>query len=108
MAAPNKTKVERVVTLLARGASVAAIVKSLNVSPQYVYNIRSRNNKQNKNAETVTNAAPQQGSLALEPILTTVSTPTPTLTERPQSIQGEYGKHEQITLWQRIKAVFRL
>jgi transposase len=108
-----KTKAERAVTMLLRGASTASIVKALNVSPQYVYNIRSRVNKQNKNRETVTNSEPQQLELNLEKLdeVTTqhqahIKAHLDALNNfnKTESIQGEYGKYQQMSTWQRIKA----
>jgi len=74
--------------MIERGATTAAIIKSLNVSPQYVYNIRSRLRKKTPPKEAVT--------------ITTSPAPVPT--PRDESIQGEYSKYQQMTTWQRIKA----
>jgi transposase len=113
MVKPYKTKAERAVTMLLRGASTASIVKTLNVSPQYVYNIRSRINKQNKDRETVTNSEPQQLELKLEKLDEVVNQHQEHIKahiealnnrSKTQSIQGEYGKHQQMSTWQRIKA----
>ena len=107
MVKPYKTKAERAVTMLLRGASTASIVKTLNVSPQYVYNIRSRVNKQNKNRETVTNSEPQQLELELTPAQTQaigMLNAARELNEKHQTIQGEYSKHQEMSVWQRIKA----
>jgi len=110
MVKPYKTKAERAVTMLLRGASTASIVKTLNVSPQYVYNIRSRINKQNKDRETVTNSEPQQLELELTPAQTQhqahIKAHLDALNNhnKAESIQGEYGKYQQMSVWKRIKA----
>jgi hypothetical protein len=88
MSRPSKTKLERAISMIERGATTAAIIKSLNVSPQYVYNIRSRLRKKTPPKEVVTITTP----------------PAPVPTPRDESIQGEYGKYQQMTTWQRVKA----
>jgi hypothetical protein len=68
MGKPRLTKIERATKMINQGASTATIVKSLTVSPQYVYNLRSRL----RNTGTVINKKPEQLTLDLEP-----TTPAP-------------------------------
>lgn len=100
MPRPSKTKLERAISMIERGATTAAIIKSLNVSPQYVYNIRSRLRKKAppQEAVTITHPTPEQVQTQA------VQKATDYLREQQQSIQGEYGKYQQMTTWQRIKA----
>lgn len=109
MTKQRKTKIERAIILIERGATTAAIVKALNVSPQYVYNVRSKMNKRNKEPVTIT-PAPTQLEIKLEqpetpaPIVQQEAKPGQPLQHYSNSIQGEYSKHQQMTLWQRFKA----
>jgi hypothetical protein len=105
MTKQRKTKIERAIILIERGATTAAIVKALNVSPQYVYNVRSKMNKRNKEAETII-PAPVQLELKIEPAPIVqqevkVGEPYP---QYLKSIQGEYSKHQEMSTWQRFKA----
>jgi hypothetical protein len=68
MGKPRLTKIERATKMINQGASTATIVKSLTVSPQYVYNLRSRL----RNTETIISKKPEQLKLDLEP-----TTPAP-------------------------------
>jgi hypothetical protein len=104
MGKPRLTKIERAIKMINQGASTATIVKSLTVSPQYVYNLRSRL----RNAGTIISKKPEQLTLNLEPI-----TPAPIVqqtatvkqaTQHLNTIQGEYNRRQQMTTWQRIKA----
>ena len=72
MGKPRMTKIERATKMIKQGASTATIVKSLTVSPQYVYNLRSRL----RNTETIISKKPEQLKLDLEP-----TTPAPTVQE---------------------------
>jgi hypothetical protein len=82
MGKPRLTKIERAIKMINQGASTATIVKSLTVSPQYVYNLRSRL----RNAGTIISKKPEQLPLNFgvrapmeEPIVPLVlSEPTPT------------------------------
>ena len=100
MSRPSKTKLERAISMIERGATTAAIIKSLNVSPQYVYNIRSRLRKKTPPKEAVTIISPTPEQVQAQ----AVRKATDYLREQQQSIQGEYSKHQQMTTWQRIKA----
>jgi orotate phosphoribosyltransferase-like protein len=104
MTKQRKTKIERAIILIERGATTAAIVKALNVSPQYVYNVRSKMNKRNKEAETII-PAPVQLELKIEPAPIVQQTATvEQATQHLNSIQGEYSKHQEMSTWQRFKA----
>lgn len=100
MSRPRKTKLERAISMIERGASTAAIIKTLGVSPQYVYNVRSRLRKKTppKEAVTITPPTPEQVQTQA------VQKATDYLREQQLSIQGEYSKYQQMTTWQRIKA----
>jgi hypothetical protein len=100
MPRPSKTKLERAISMIERGATTAAIIKSLNVSPQYVYNIRSRLRKKTPPKEVVTIISPTREQEQARAMLNTAMHPP----EIHQSIQGEYSKYQQMTTWQRIKA----
>jgi len=105
MTKQRKTKIERAIILIERGATTAAIVKALNVSPQYVYNVRSKMNKRNKEAETII-PAPVQLQLDINK-LDEVTPPKAQIEAHItalNSIQGEYSKHQEMSTWQRIKA----
>ena len=117
MGKPRLTKIERATRMINQGASTATIVKSLTVSPQYVYNLRSRL----RNAGTIISKKPEQLKLDLEQPevkpnaalaeqvrqmqqATSVSSATQCLADRQSAIQGEYNRRQQMTTWQRIKA----
>lgn len=107
MAKPRKTKAERAIVMIARGATTAAIVKALNVSPQYVYNVRSRMNKESKAAEnsgTVITPPfnPAQQQLDLHPATNVGAI---TLAEPMGSIQGEYSKQREASTWHKFKTL---
>lgn len=105
MTKQRKTKIERAIILIERGATTAAIVKALNVSPQYVYNVRSKMNKRNKESETII-PAPVQLQLDINK-LDEVTIPKEQIEAHIttlNSIQGEYSKHQEMSTWQRIKA----
>jgi hypothetical protein len=89
MGKPRLTKIERATKMINQGASTATIVKSLTVSPQYVYNLRSRL----RNTGTVINKKPEQLTLELEPATPAPIkqepvnvTPTPALAPEPENI----------------------
>jgi len=101
MPRPRMTKAERAIAMINRGASTAAIVKTLGVSPQYVYSVRSRMNKGKNKGTVITSPAPETPThQQKEQIQAHIKAITP----RDESIQGEYGKYQQMTTWQRIKA----
>lgn len=112
MTKQRKTKIERAIILIERGATTAAIVKALNVSPQYVYNVRSKMNKRNKEPVTIM-PAPTQLEIKLDEVplpkeeasalVQQITTPEKA-TQHLSTIQGEYSKHQEMTLWQRFKA----
>ena len=77
MSKPRLTKIERATRMINQGASTATIVKSLTVSPQYVYNLRSRL----RNTGTIIKKKPEQLKLDLEP-----TTPAPTPTPEPENV----------------------
>jgi hypothetical protein len=79
MGKPRLTKIERATKMINQGASTATIVKSLTVSPQYVYNLRSRL----RNTETIISKKPEQLTLNLEP---TTPAPAPAPTPEPENI----------------------
>jgi hypothetical protein len=104
MGKPRLTKIERATKMINQGASTATIVKSLTVSPQYVYNLRSRL----RNTGTIIKKKPEQLPLNFgvrapmeEPIVPLV---LPEPTQHLNTIQGEYSKAKDMTTWQRIKA----
>lgn len=100
MSRPRKTKLERAIDMINRGASTAAIIKTLGVSPQYVYNVRSRLRKKAPQTEAVTITQPTPEQVQAQ----SVQKATDYLREQQQSIQGEYSKWQQQTVWQRIKS----
>lgn len=88
MGKPRMTKIERATKMIKQGASTATIVKSLTVSPQYVYNLRSRL----RNTGTIIDKKPEQLPLNFgvrapmeEPIAPFVL-PEPTPAPEPENI----------------------
>ena len=89
MGKPRLTKIERATKMINQGASTATIVKSLTVSPQYIYNLRSRL----KNTGTIISKKPEQLKLDLEPATPAPIkqepanvTPAPAPTPEPENI----------------------
>lgn len=82
MGKPRMTKIERATKMINQGASTATIVKSLTVSPQYVYNLRSRL----RNTGTVINKKPEQLKLDLEPPTPAPIKQEPTPASEPENI----------------------
>ncbi len=82
MGKPRMTKIERATKMINQGASTATIVKSLTVSPQYVYNLRSRL----RNTETIISKKPEQLKLDFEPTTPAPIKQEPTPTPEPENI----------------------
>jgi len=105
------TKRDRAIIMIKRGATTSAIVKALDITSSYVYNLRSKLKKEA--AESSVTVPPAQLKLNLEALdeisrkhQEHIKAHMDALNERSktQSIQGEYGKHQQMSTWQRIKA----
>jgi transposase len=104
------TKRDRAIIMIKRGATTSAIVKALNITSSYVYNLRSKLKKEALSTMTVPSAQLKLNLEALDEISRKhqehIKAHMDALHERSktQSIQGEYGKHQQMSTWQRIKA----
>ncbi len=111
MPRPRMTKAERAIVMINRGASTAAVVKTLGVSPQYVYSVRSRMNKGKNKGTVITSPAPEtptrQQKEHIQAHIEAINSPnraSQDLADRQASIMGEYARRQQMTTWQRIKA----
>ena len=120
----KKSKAQRIRELLEKGKSAHYISNTLNVTLQNIYNVRWHMKNQAVKADAAKAATLKE---------TTITLPTPpqqieidftkldevvnkhqahikahveTLNNRAktESIQGEYGKYQQMTTWQRIKS----
>jgi hypothetical protein len=123
----KKSKAQRIRELLVKGKSAHYISNTLNVKLQHVYNVRWH--MKNEAAKAAGVEAPRVGEETIMP-----STPPQQLEldftkldevvnqhqahikahieslnarSRNESIQGEYGKYQQMTTWQRIKFNFK-
>lgn len=115
----NKSKSQRIRELLVKGKSAHYISNTLNVTLQHVYNVRWHMKNQAAKAAALKEATiilpkpPQQIELDFAKMDEVVNQHQDhikahmnALNERgkTQSIQGEYGKHQQMSTWQRIKS----
>jgi len=100
--AKKKSNSQRIREMLEKGKSVHFITVALGVNSQHVYNVRWHM----KNAAVKADAAKAAGVGEA-----TIMVPTPQQLELnfnkkpkpPESIQGEYGKYQQMSVWQRIR-----
>lgn len=115
----NKSKSQRIRELLQKGKSAHYISNTLNVTLQHVYNVRWHIKNQAakaaalKEATIMPSTPPQQIELdftKLDEVVNQhqdhIKAHIESLNNRnkTESIQGEYGKYQQMTTWQRIKA----
>lgn len=118
----KKSKAQRIRELLEKGKSAHYISNSLNVKLQSIYNVRWHMKNQAAKADAVKEATiilpkpPQQIELDftnLDEVVnqhqTHIKAHIEALNDRSktESIQGEYGKYQQMTTWQRIKFNFK-
>jgi hypothetical protein len=117
----KKSKSQRIRELLVKGKSAHYISNTLNVTLQHVYNVRWHMKNTAKaprvGEETIMpSTPPKQLELdftKLDEVVNQhqdhIKAHIETLNDRSktESIQGEYGKHQQMTTWQRIKFNFK-
>ena len=123
----KKSKSQRIRELLVKGKSAHYISNTLNVKLQYVYTVRWHMKNTAKAAgveaprvgeETIIlPKPPQQIELDFTKLDEVVNQQKERVKahieslnarSRNESIQGEYGKHQQMTTWQRIKSAIGL
>ena len=118
----KKSKSQRIRELLVKGKSAHYISNTLNVKLQYVYTVRWHMKNAAAKADAVKEATiilpkpPQQIELdftKLDEVVNQhqahIKAHIEALNDRSktESIQGEYGKYQQMTTWQRIKFNFK-
>jgi hypothetical protein len=98
--AKKKSNSQRIREMLEKGKSAHYISNTLKVTLQHVYNVRWHMKNAAKKASvgeaTIIIPTPRQLELDFN------KKPKP-----PESIQGEYGKYQQMSVWQRIKFNFK-
>lgn len=105
----KKSKAQRIRELLEKGKSAHYISNTLNVTLQHVYNVRwhMKNTAKAAGVKAAGVEAPRVGEATI--ILPKPPQQIEALNDRnkTESIQGEYGKYQQMTTWQRIKFNFK-
>ena len=119
----KKSKSQRIRELLEKGKSAHHISNTLNVKLQYVYNVRWHMKNQAVKADALKEATimpstpPKQLELdftKLDEVVNQhqahIKAHIESLNARSKnkSLQGEYGKYQQMTTWQRIKSAIGL
>jgi hypothetical protein len=115
----KKSKAQRIRELLEKGKSAHYISNTLNVTLQNIYNVRWHMKNQAVKADALKETTimpstpPKQLELdfaKLDEVVNQhqahIKAHVDALNERnkTESIQGEYGKYQQMSVWQRIKS----
>ena len=123
----KKSKAQRIRELLQKGKSAHYISNTLNVKLQHVYNVRWHMKNQAVKADAAKAAALKEATIILPTPPKQIELDFTKLDEvvnqhqahikahvdalnnrsKTESIQGEYGKYQQMTTWQRIKFNFK-
>jgi hypothetical protein len=119
----KKSKSQRIRELLEKGKSAHYISNTLNVKLQHVYNVRWHMKNQAVKADAAKAAALKEATIILPPPPKQIELDFTKLDEvvnqhqahikahvellnnrsKTESIQGEYGKYQQMSTWQRFK-----